>query len=407
MKKLVAVAVVLAFVAGGAFAISFSGDVMAGAVLMGGTTADGEDDILGGGEVVRARLAMEASNADNTFGFLTRFQAGGFDGMNAGVSTHTALAWWQPIPMFWLGLGFDGNGLFAQQGDSRWGFYREHGDVGMVNAANAWGGGFSVAAAGWSFNHSFYGGFAEGGVAMTIRPIPELSINVGLPVMAGAVVYRQEWGFWDPTANDGAGAWIGWQDAGWATPFNNVTSHELGDIFSALHIQGAFAQPWGSVALTYRGSAEEGDDGSMFVYVNLTSIDNLNLNFGLGFHLVGDDPLIGIGVMANYDISPEFGLRARFQFGFDTADYGEHNIMLDVLPFFALTSNVRVFCSVGISMDFADGESAFNFHLAPHIVVGGEWAPRFFAGFRLESDNDWEGDSVMNWSVPIGLVVNF
>lgn len=401
MKKLVAVAMVFAFVAGGAFAISFSGDLLGNVILMQGSSADGDDDITGGGAMVRSRLTMEASN--DTFGFLTRFQFSGATGRgNADVGAHTAIGWWQPAPMFWLAIGFDDNGLFAAQGNSRWMFYRDAGDM-VVDPSNAWGAGWGTYAyaSAWDFGHSFYAGFVDAGLALTITPIPELSINVGLPFIAGATIPA------GPLPDD---PW-------W---FPGGTSHEIGDIFSSLHVQAAFAQPWGQVALTYRGVAQDYNIGSIFAYLNLRMIDNLDLDIGLGFHLRGedhpDDTRIAIGLAAQFDVNADFGLRTRFQFGLDTADYIAFNgILFDLLPFFSLSDSITVFCSVGIAVDMVsegpsgvpESASAFNWHLNPYVEIGGDWAPRFFAGFRLWSTNGFDDNGHVNWAVPIGLTINF
>jgi len=410
MKKFVAVAVVLAFVAGGAFAISFSGDVMGQINVMEGSSADGDDDVVTGGSMVRARLTIEAANADDTFGALVRFQASGFGAPNAGVGTHTALGWWQPIPMFWLGIGFDNNGLFDAQGNSRWMFYREASDM-TTNPGNAWGWGYSLQGQlgwnVWDFGHAFYVGYTAPGLAMSIRPIPELSINIGLPFIAGAVV--------QPAIPDGPLP----EDPWWGGGSDAVSSNEIGDVFSAINLQARFNQAWGSVALTYRGSAEEYSPGSIFAYLNLRMIDNLDLDVGFGFHIRGEDhpedTHIGIGLAAQYNINPDFGIRTRFMFGLDTADYYNFNVvMFDVLPFFTLGGNITIFCSVGITVDMfggnGDSESALNWHLNPWVEIGGEWMPRFFAGFRLWSTN-FPGDNgdanFINWAVPIGLVINF
>jgi len=396
MKKFLAVAVVLAFVAGGAFAISFNGDVMGGAVLMSGSTADGDDDIMARGFMHRTRLAMEGSTAEGTFGALARFQAAGFTGAGASITTHTAIGWWQPAPMFWLALGIDSDGLFSADGNSQWMFYREHGDIGVVNPGNAWGG---LSYVGFGFENSFYGGFDALGLSMTIRPMPELFINIALPIMDSDTA----WGEYRP----GEG-WINWDDPrlGWDGPRVSATPIEVGDMFASLHFQAVFAQAWGNVALTYVGDHSDASNGSIFAYLNLRMVDNLDLDFGLGFHLY-DDPLIGIGVAAAFDISADFGLRARAQFTLDTMENAPSGILFDVVPFFSITDNIRVFCGLGVAVDLGEDDTAFNFHVAPHIVVGGDWAPRFFAGFRLESANDFGDDTVMRWSVPLGLVVNF
>jgi len=389
---------VAAFVATGAFAVSFSGDVQMSISIMEGSTHDDVDEIYAGGFMNRARLAVEAANEDETFGAYFRIQAGMRWGYAPDFFAHVAYAWWQPAPMFWMAIGFDADSKFGRRGVTGWNFYRAAGDINIANHGNAWGGGYYFGGSdgddddngidipgGRSFNDSFWGGFSDAGLMLSITPIPELSINVGLP-------------------------FIQLGQAGWG-PLGEFSA-ELGDVFSSIAVQGTFDFGAGSVALSYRGNTQDYNPGSIWAHLNLGMIDNLDLDIGLGFHLRGDnhaeDTRIGIGVGAEFQVNEDFGLRARAQFSLDTADYPLNGLLFDVLPFFSLSDNVTIFCSVGIALCMFDDDTAFNFHLNPWVEIGGDWAPRFFVGFRLWSVNDpWEADDHIRFSVPIGLVVNF
>jgi len=370
MKRLVAVLVVFAFVTGGAFAVDISAEVIGGVRVLQGTTSDLDDEIRATGSVGRLRLEASGSSADDTFGGWIRFEGHLF---NQGRADWDPLyvqgyGWWQPHRMFWFALGSHGDSFFERSGLSAWDFYRVAGNVGIVDPGNAWADGYGP---GWLvFYNAFYGGFEDWGTMITIRPIPELALNFGIP-------------------------------------FITMNTEPIDFIMLSAHAQAVFYQGWGSVALTYVGGGDPGgdNDGSIFAHLNLRAVDNLELDFGVGFNMEGADPEIGIGLAAQYTISSEFGIRARTLFHLNTADYSNNGFLFDVLPFFTLMPNITIFCSLGIALDLPDqGDSVFDWHFNPYVEIGAEWGARFFAGFRIWSVGG-AADGHINWAVPIGIRV--
>jgi hypothetical protein len=57
------------------------------------------------------------------------------------------------------------------------------------------------------------------------------------------------------------------------------------------------------------------------------------------------------------------------------------------------------------------GESTVAWHIQPYVTVKANWwAPNFYAGIRFDSDGDPngpKGNKVVNWSVPIGIELEF
>jgi len=236
--------------------------------LLQGTSGDHDDEVRSGGAATRLRLEASGAMADDTFGAWLRLEG---DFINSGRANPwdpwyvQGYGWWQPSPMFWLAIGHNGDGFFEQSGITAWNFYRAAGNVEIVDPGNAWSGGYGPS---WlHFYRAFYGGFDDRGAMITVRPIPELTLNFGIPfiTLAGTAA----------SGND----------------------QPIDIVLQRLHAQVVFNQAWGGVALSYTGStgAEAVDANSIFAYLNLGMVDNLELDFGLGFHLAGDDPGIGLG----------------------------------------------------------------------------------------------------------------
>ena len=401
MKKLVAVLAVLALVAGWAFAqVSVSGDVTTG-VSVGSGVEDVNFDAVRTWGHTDASVEFAFGTADGVFGVSIGFDASfGMEIRNHGTTTTVppwetaffvrmgkAYAWWQPNRMFWMLIG--GDDFFGQPGGATWDFYRAAGNVGVVDAHAAWHNAILNCPAwgGWiSYENAFFDGFSEWGVMMTIAPIHELTLNFGIPIISMGSLARfdtQNWG-------------------------------EAGDVIQSSIVQALINQPWGNVALTYWLSPDDYDFGQFWGLFSFRGIDNLGLNLGLGLDLFGEnhgnDTRMSIGLAAEYDITPQFGLRARTMGQFMLSDDDYFGLLFDVLPFFRMTENITIFCSIGFGMlSHTVGvveTSQFDWHFNPYVEIGtqGEWGPRFFAGFRLWSINDGEH---INWAIPVGFMVGF
>jgi hypothetical protein len=134
-----------------------------------GDTALNSRGMSGGGAMTRLRLDASGESDDGTFGGYFRYD-GGNDGGWSGSPFGNA--WWKPIDQFKLLVGSAGyDGFWNKDGVARWGFYRDAGDVfGNIE--------------GWAYGGAFYDGFTKGAL-LTITPLEALEINVGIPFFDG------------------------------------------------------------------------------------------------------------------------------------------------------------------------------------------------------------------------------
>jgi hypothetical protein len=323
IKKLIAISVVFALVAGAAFAeINVGGAVFGRVDVIQGTSEKGIHDdktttnpggatylddgkeIQAGGAMTRLRLDGSGTSEDGTFGGYFRYE-GGNDGSWSGSAFGNA--WWQPIDQVKFLIGSQGyDGFFGKDGVARWGFYRDAADVfGNIE--------------GWAYSASFYGGFTKGGI-LTITPLEALAINIGIPFLDGGrgeevykktnaqVAYTID-GIGD-LAITYAGGYEG-RDAKTNTPNWKVkaTYDHDGDSstpdkeFDAVDVLGKI--PYTTLTsgekLYLIGTANKGvvpdyasyfdtrNDSKFYAYFNLSAVENLGVQLGVGFTLPSTD----------------------------------------------------------------------------------------------------------------------
>ena len=378
MKKLIAISVVFALVAGVAFAADVSGAVIGTAYVLGGDTsekADGEGSVFSGGNMNRVRVEASGEDGDGVFGGWVRFDptGGTYDYDNGYVA---GIVWWKPMDMFKLSIGGNPDGIWGKEGVASWMFYQTTSDTGVVNAGNAWGGGYGNI----NFRNAFFGGFGDERLFMTISPAEMVDINIGIPFIS--------------------------------------YEGETADVFKKTVAQVDLKLDFGNIALTYNGDLgydkDKGydDPASIFLYYG-GSFGDIAIDFGFGYKManhVGDDsvanPLaVGLGVKYATD---SFGVKFRTVATL-AGDDKETNILADVLPFFTLSDTMRAFVSVGIAMSMPEeGDSLMGWHFNPYLEVGSEWGPKFIAGIRAWSPfKVGDADAVTYWAVPIAMMVSF
>jgi hypothetical protein len=462
MKKLIAISVVFALAAGAVFAVDLGGGVIGTVNFLEGSTAkDGNDEaypLSAGGSMNRFRLEGSGENDDGTFGGWIR--AEGADASFFGN------AWWKPIDQFKLMIGSNGgDGFYGKEGVTGWGFYQTASDTGVVNAGNAWGGGYGPVV----FRSAFYGGFGTNALHLTISPVEIVDINIAVP-------------FWDGIAYN--------KDS---NPGGKASS-----IFKRTVAQLDFKLDFGNIALTYVGAGNtlkitelewdedfdpsdptsypdpaddpdfdiadpntwpgikkpgyDADAPTIFAYFGLTAVENLGIDFGIGFPLpvknedtpdvtvTRSNPLaVGLGVKFATDA---FGIKARVVASFAGSTKVDVNngpdplndpfkLTFDILPFYNVSDTLRIFFSAGIGMTGASEENkdwvgmtqgfmgakadaVTAWHINPYVEVGAEWGPKFLAGLQIWSDGAKTVDSkgkeapaIVKWAVPLALHVGF
>jgi hypothetical protein len=179
--------------------------------------------------------------------------------------------------------------------------------------------------------------------------------------------------------------------------------------------------------------------------------------------ITNNNPLaVGVGVSFNADA---FGIKARVLGEFLQSTTSEwsttvpddktyetltlndkgYTVIFDVLPYFAINDTFTFYLSAGFKTttgkQYAENDkddplkwkietserADFAWHVNPYIHISPSyWSGAFFAGFRLDStggygtDDEgkpagwfWNGDKgdvrnrIINWSIPIGIVINF
>jgi hypothetical protein len=444
MKKLIAISVVFALVAGAAFAADISVDVIGKVNVIQGNTAgyhevkdedgntvvvDGvkvleKDVVKAGGLTRRMRMSASGENDDGTFGAWIRFEPNwnllGKDTTNPNqgqVIGAWGNVWWKPVEQVKILLGGSGgDGFFGADGVTRWGFYGPAGDTDVVHED-------------WKFSSSFYGGWAKDGLVLTITPIEPLEINVAIPYM--------------------------------------TSDHMWGDDMMAVYKETALqvaynAEGLGKFALTFqmgkgvdekKGFSES--PGALWLFAGLTMIENLEIDVGLGYVLPytaenekkklpnyadPDNPIefqgkivhtapIAFGVGAHYN-ADAFGVKARIQAklaGKEQIGDGEAvaeplNLVFDALPYYNISDSLCFLFSFGVDFTAApkkiegapDPVSVMAWHAEPYITIkgGSNWFPNFYAGIRIETDGlkkygDNGEAANINWSVPIGMAFAF
>jgi len=395
MKKLIAISVVFALVAGAVFAADVSGEVFGKITPLQGDTKKAPagqkgSGVQGTGEMKRIRVEVTGEDDNGLFGgyirvdrspwwladmFTDSSYAPSKDHLPPELGIVTGNVWWKPSEQFKFMIGGNGkDGFFGADGITRWGFYQVAAD------------GVGVAQENWRFSSSFYQGMDHLYQAIfTITPMDAVEINIGVP-------------FFDWTQN------------------KDGQTNQTADKFKKTNFQFAYTiDGTGKFALTYKGDVMEGEDQpTVFGYFNLTAIENLGIDIGIGFKFPNKDPstsnpiAAGVGVAYN---AGEFGVKARVQgtFGGEKSDPLE--IDFDVLPYYAISDTMTFFFDAGIYLAMPDqGDNVLGWHINPYIAVKSSWwAPSFYAGIRIDNNNGEKNgnDSVINWSIPIGIAAHF
>ena len=163
MRKVIAISVVLALIAGAAFAqTAISGTVETRMRLANGNT-DADDVTIGGVGVADGYVQLSGQDADGKFGGLVRIRAN-----ENGGNFHRAFTWWQPIPQLRVFLGHDLDGKFGTDPLTAWGFHQ--GGESFINRHD------------WDFWRAVFPGNWDGfGLALSFYIVQGLEINFVIP----------------------------------------------------------------------------------------------------------------------------------------------------------------------------------------------------------------------------------
>jgi hypothetical protein len=409
MKKLIAISVVFALIAGVAFAVDLSGTVIGHVNVLQGNT--GEDSkVTSGGNMDRLRIDGSGEVADGAFGGFFRADGGSFYGN----------AWWKPIDQFKLLIGSNGgDGFIGKEGITGWGFTEAPTDAGIVLAGeNVWG--KSIYGYEITFRDAFFEGGGDGGNAayLFITPMDMLAINVILPFFNGgetADVFKKVVGQLDLKFDFGniAVTYVGGKGYKEGEEPTATRVHEgdptkgkwVVDDTGVVNFE-ADKDKW---ELSGDGNPVD-DPASIFAYYG-GSFGDISIDFGFGYKFASADgefanPIaIGLGIKYAVDT---FGVKFRTVAKL-AGDDKCTRVLADVLPYFNLADNLTVFVGAGLGVLMPDGEdTTIGWHFNPYLQVG-EGGANFYAGVQVWSDGikDAEDKTTINWGVPVGLIVSF
>jgi len=370
MKKLIAISVVFALVAGVAFAVDLGGEVIGTVDVI--KKSEGSDVSAGAG-LNRVRLQGGAEVADGKFGgwlrldaFDTTFARGDLTGHPWETDTQRALrvsgiAWWKPIDQLKLGVGGNPDGTWGKEGNSGWMFTQGVTDTGVVSDGdNVWSKSFKT-------RNAFFGGWDNEMLFIEITPVDIVGINIAIPFFDGGP--------------------------------------DIGDIFMGTIAQVDLNMSFGNIALTYKGNSSI-KASQIFGYFGLTAIDNLRIDFGIGADFQDTSP-INLGIAVKYG-RDTWGIKFRSVFGIPTRSAQDFGMLFDVLPYFNINESFRVFISAGVNIANIDDVSAnADWHVNPYIEIGEEWGPKFFAGIKVWASAFTGTSNGVSFALPIALAVSF
>jgi hypothetical protein len=420
MKKLIAIAVVFALVSGVAFAVDVTGTVFGHVnVIEGDTGKDANDDanpIKASGGMDRVRLDGSGEAGEGTFGGYVRFQMSakdlykqvdynddGWDKDSVPFFlVDSAYAWWKPIDQFKLTIGGFSDAFWGKEGNTGWMFNQMPYDSDIALNPGIWcgpywgstvyGGSGAPNSAYLHNRYVFLEGFQYYGATLEIKPLDMLGINIGIPFIDN--------------------------------PRKGSKGGDFGDILQASLFQLDLNFDFGNIAISYDGSnragMKAGDGGALYVYYG-GSFGDLSLDVGFALHFAGaadaEKPAwgasdkaqpIGVGLGLKY-ATDAFGVKFRATAALGgEIDKGTY-INTSLLPYFTINDSMSAFVNVGLGMvSPEEGDASTGWYFNPYLRVGAEWGPTFYFGIKVWSEfNDGSTDAIINFAVPISLMVSF
>jgi hypothetical protein len=394
MKKIIAISVMLVLVAGAVFAdVSIGGQFKAGANLIYGSTVKDSEITAGGrtegnGTEGIVNVGFGDANLGGKVRLLAR-SSGDYFSPDAFT-----FAWWKPTESFRIQAGYNPDADWGTAKIGGWGYNAEAQDF---VALDEWNGGDTFREGNhlWKMRHTgFYDGFkSNSSIALSFYPSEGLTINIGIPFVAGSM--------------------------------KGLQSQYLE---SDLQVTYAL-QDTGVISFTFDGQGAAKKAGTtneyeveapkIFASFYLTAIEGIGVDIGVGFQpklLNEKTPPIQVGLGFSYR-SEDFGVKLRLGAelaGKDALDNEDPMLIsVGVLPYYNL-GVCTAYLNAGIGMIMPkEGDSTTGWFFNPYVVKGVEGA-KLFAGLKVWSNGckgdklgATEGDTNVYWGVPIGINVYF
>jgi hypothetical protein len=366
MKKLIAIAVVFALIAGTAFAETrVSGLIETRFTAIQGHDQDYHSNALNnsqgfnprtGGTVGSAYVQLSGQNDEGTVGGLWRLRnqdivrPAASDNNGEGPWFHRAFVWWRPVPQLRVFLGIDNDGMYST-GDALtdWQFHQGPEDYLAVHD--------------WGFWRGVFPGHWDGfGLSFSVFPVQGLNINLTIPT--GRTTWQQ-------ATRDAVGN-TKFADHVYLAGLKLQASYafpEIGTLFFAYDGPGAGANDgyyWdGGEAQQKTGAF--GLIGASFLVEALRS-SGLRFQLGFSTNIVGEDKVdyepITLGLGLHY-VNGDFGVKFRAAAklgkvaGVDKdkkdVDYNTTFLTANVMPWYKI-SIMTIYCDIGMSLDANSNE---------------------------------------------------
>jgi len=393
MKKIIAISVMFALVAGAVFAdTAISGNVETRFTILD-KTGGKDDDPIAKGSIGAANFSFSGSSSDGTLGGQITFK-----GMDLIRTAHDnlpavftpqginkAYVWWKPIDQIKIFLGINNDGIFDTDSIAGWSYHAGDNDYLFKHHWDFW-------------RQVFPHHFDYFGLALSFYPVQGLELNLVLPTGG-----------------------IGWrQDPDWKIEQKVPLTGEGGLLPERLTLQGSYSFDAGTVQFAYRGkknvsekgtqifSASGDNNGLVGLSFILKAIENMQILVGGSIILDDPDMIInaGLGFVYNGD---GFGVKARAAL----VMCGDQDMFItgSVMPFFAVGEKGQVLVDIGVT-NWAKKDPALGWFLTPAYRLGLDGGA-FKIGIQVFSNIDdggnitISGNDWVKFRVPMLLSFNF
>jgi hypothetical protein len=399
MKKLIVFSVVLALMGTLAFAdVTVSGQFSVLVNVME-QTGGAEDATMG--QAITAAQA-NVSFGDENGGGKVRLYAfpmmGWFHG-NSMQDNPFAFAWWKPMDVLRIQFGLNPDGDWGADQISGWGYNAEAQDYVAVDNS-------TLKSVETSQRIGFYGGFGDMGVLFSITPMDELTVNIALPFSLRNNIYYEHQSPWKVSRDEGSAP---------------------ASVFLQAHLNVKYIMGIGIINFSFEGNGRKGETrspGNVWASFYLTSLDNMALDIGLGFHLPnsgdkGAGMELGIGFkmdMGDLSLKARLGAslmreEAVFDDDDDFVGYDESILIgFGVLPYYDL-GFMTFFFNAGVDVALAKitvpglgsaTDTLIDWYVNPYIKKSAG-SINVYAGIKIFSEKIGGGDGKVQWAIPIGF----
>jgi len=384
MKKIIAISVMLALIAGVVFAETSVGGSLETRYKLAKQEGGEKDDPKSGGLEYGDRfVTLTGQNSDGTLG--GHFRLGeGWSGDD--VKFYKAYTWWKPIEQVKITLGKDGDGWLGVDDVVGWGFHK--GEQGYLNFHD------------WDLWGGLFGKGMGDGLLLSFYPIEGLDINLSLGK-------GEKW-----LTDSASKAYDGKIPSDLALQIN----YNISDIGKITFVyQGA-----GRGGFTYKNALTDAwgmsngleiADQQIGASFLLTAVENLQVKVGGSYITADPDGLAeaGLGVDWNGD-----GFGARFRLGaiLYQASGFDPVIAAGVYPYVKVGDNGEAAIDIAITQD-GNCESPYKtlgWGVTPSYklnIEGGHFAIGIKVYNNLAGNQMISGADYVKWAVPMCLAFSF